>query len=258
MDLQLKDKVVVITGSGQGLGKGIAEAFLKEGAKVTVTDILEERIKDVEKEFNKNYDSKKIHFYFGNLVEQTEIDKCVGSVISKFGKIDVLIANLGSGRGTVDWDIPEEDWNKMLDINFTGARRITSTVLPHMIKNGRGTVTFISSIAGVEIIGAPIHYSVAKAAVIAYAKGLSKKVAVKNIRVNIVCPGNIYFENGTWDHKIKENKQKVMEMLETKVPLKRFAAPEEIANLVAFISSEKMSFMTGSCLILDGGQTVTI
>lgn len=258
MDLQLKDKVVVITGSGQGLGKGIAEAFLKEGAKVTVTDILQKRMINIEKEFNKNYDTSKMHFYCGNLIEQSEIDKCTASVMNKFGKIDVLVANLGSGRGTVDWNISEEDWQNMLDINFTGARRITSSVLPYMVKNGGGTITFISSIAGVEIIGAPIHYSVAKAAVIAYAKGLSKKVAANNIRVNAVCPGNIFFENGTWDIKIKDNKQKVIDMLETTVPLKRFAAPEEIADLVLFISSEKMAFMTGSCLILDGGQTVTI
>lgn len=258
MDLQLKNKVVLITGSGQGLGKGIAETFLKEDARVVITDILQDRITNVEKEFYKKFNSDKIHFYCGDLIKQDDIDNCLDSVISKFGKIDILIANLGSGRGSNDWNISEEDWNKMLDINFNGARRITKSILPYMMNNGGGAVTYISSIAGIEIIGAPIHYSVAKAAVITYAKGISKKVAEHKIRVNVVCPGNIFFENGTWDFKIKENKQKVLDMLDTSVPLKRLASPEEIANLVTFISSEKMSFMTGSCLILDGGQTVSI
>lgn len=258
MDLELKDKVVLVTGSGQGLGKGIAEAFLREGAKVTVTDILQDRIANVENEFSKIYESDNMLFYCGNLIEQIEIDQCIDAVLKKFGKIDILIANLGSGRGTIDWDISEEEWNNMLDINFNGARRITSSVFPKMIENGGGAVTFISSIAGIEIIGAPIHYSVAKAAVIAYAKGISKKVAEKNIRVNVVCPGNIFFKNGTWDIKIKENEEKVTNMLETSVPLKRFATPEEIADIVLFTSSNRMSFMTGSCLVLDGGQTVTI
>ena len=127
-----------------------------------------------------------------------------------------------------------------------------------MMEKKSGSIVFISSIAGMEVIGAPIHYSVAKAALISFSKNLSKKVANNNIRVNTICPGNIYFENGTWDYKLKENKGKVIAMLEHSVPLNRFASPEEIADLVMFISSNKMSFMTGSCLVIDGGQTVSI
>lgn len=130
-------------------------------------------------------------------------------------------------------------------------------VLPTMIVNKSGSIVFISSIAGIEVIGAPIHYSVAKAAIIAFSKNLATKVAKYNIRVNTICPGNIYFENGTWDYKLKENKNKVLAMLKNSVPLNRFASPEEIADLVLFISSNKMSFMTGACLVIDGGQTIS-
>ena len=258
MNLELNNKIVLITGSGQGLGKGIAEAFLKENAKVVITDINEDRLNSTLDELKAKYDEENIFTFCGNLIKQNDISNCVNSVVKRFGKIDILVANLGSGKGTTDWNISEDDWNSMLDINFTGARRIVNEVLPVMIDNKSGSIVFISSIAGIEVIGAPIHYSVAKAAIIAFSKNLARKVAKNNIRVNTICPGNIYFENGTWDNKMKENKEKVLEMLKNSVPLNIFARTEEIADLVLFISSSKMSFMTGSCLVIDGGQTVTI
>lgn len=258
MNLELKDKVILVTGSGQGLGKGIVEGFLKEGAKVVVTDMNEERLNKTIEIFLDVYGNENISGFCGNLTTVKDIQSCVSHVISKFSRIDILIANLGSGRGTPNWNISEEEWNSMFDINFSGARRIVTEILPYMIENKTGSILFISSIAGLEIIGAPIHYSVAKAAIIAYSKNLARKLAPFEIRVNTICPGNIYFENGTWDFKIQEDKQKVVEMLEKTVPLNRFATPDDIANLVVFISSSKSSFITGSCLISDGGQTVGI
>ena len=258
MNLELKDKVILVTGSGQGLGKGIVEEFLKEGAKVVVTDMNEERMNKTIEIFRGVYGKENISGFCGNLTALKDIQSCVSHVIAKYNRIDILIANLGSGRGSLNWNISEDEWNNMLDINFTGARRIVTEIVPHMIENKSGSILFISSIAGLEIIGAPIHYSVAKAAIIAYSKNLARKLASYDIRVNTICPGNIYFENGTWDFKMQEDKQKVIEMLEQTVPQKRFASPEDIANLVVFISSKKSSFITGSCLISDGGQSVGI
>lgn len=258
MNLELKDKVVVVTGSAHGLGKGICKKFLEEGATVTVTDIIKERTTKTYTEFLHDYGSKKLIEFTGDLTKDDVIKKFLDKVIKKFNKIDILVANLGTGSGTSDWQVAEEEWGKIFDLNFNGARKITNAIIPGMQQNNFGSIIYISSIAGVEVIGAPIHYSVAKAALIAYSKNLSKKVAGKNIRVNTICPGNIYFKNGTWDIKMKENKGNVLEMLSKSVPLNHFATPEDIANLVVFISSEKASFITGSCLIVDGGQTVGI
>ena len=113
---------------------------------------------------------------------------------------------------------------------------------------------FVSSIAGLEYIGAPVSYSVSKSALISFSKNLSKKLAPE-IRVNVVVPGNIFFKNGTWDKKIKANPDFVENLLKNNVPLKRFGTPEEVAELVYFINSEKASFITGSCIVIDGGQT---
>ena len=124
-------------------------------------------------------------------------------------------------------------------------------------KKSRGSIIFISSICGVEALGAPTDYSVAKAALNAFSKNLAKKVGPE-VRVNTVVPGNIYFEGGTWAEKIKSSKAKVDEMLETEVPLIRLGKPEEVADAVTFLCSERASFITGATLVVDGGQTRSI
>jgi 3-oxoacyl-[acyl-carrier protein] reductase len=258
MNLQLKDKVALVTGSGQGLGLGIAEGFLKEDAKVVLTDLHKERLQNAVNTLKTKYHEERISWIQGDLTKTSHIQGCVKHALGQFGRIDVLIANLGSGRGSSDWNISEEDWMMMLEINFNGARRIVNEVLPGMLDQGSGSVVFIASIAGIEVIGAPIHYSVAKSAVVAYSKNLARKVARNNVRVNVVCPGNIFFQNGTWDIKMKEDKDGVLEMLDRSVPQNRFAEPEDISNLVVFISSNKASFITGACIVADGGQTVAI
>ena len=258
MDLNLRGKSVIVTASAHGLGKSIARGFLEEGAKVLISDIDEKRADATLKEFAGAYGADRVGLFMGDLTGKEAAGEFVRQGIARFGGIDVLVANLGTGRGSIDWRIEEEDWARMMDMNFNGARRITNEVVPHMIEKGRGAIVYISSIAGVETIGAPIHYSVAKASLIALSKNLSRKLARSGIRVNTVCPGNIYFEEGTWDFKLRENRAGVLDMLDKSVPMNRLAAPEEIADVVLFLASERASFVTGSCIIADGGQTVAI
>jgi 3-oxoacyl-[acyl-carrier protein] reductase len=258
MELNLKNKVVLITGSGQGLGKGIAEGFLAEGASVIISDVFEGRLEETKNEFAANHPKSEILTFIGDLTKLQTIKECVETAIDHFGRVDLLVANLGSGKSFPEWNVSEEEWSRMVELNFDGARKITNTVVPHMIEQGFGNVIYISSIAGREIIGAPVSYSVAKAAIIAYSKNISIKLAAAGIRINTICPGNIYFEGGDWDVKIKSDKEKVKSMLEVNVPLNRFATPEEISNLVLFLASEKSSFITGSTITIDGGQTITI
>jgi len=258
MNLDLENKVVLITASAQGLGKGIAKEFLTEGARVIITDIDQEKLNSTLDEFHQEFGSRKCFGYLGDFTDQVTIQLCIKESVSFFGNIDILIANMGSGRGKPEWNISNEDWQKMIDLNFEGARKITNEVVPVFINNRSGAIIYISSIAGVEVIGAPIHYSVAKSSLIAYSKNLSFKLAQHGIRVNVVCPGNIFFEKGTWDIKMRENKNQVIEMLNNKVPQNRFAAPQDIANLVLFLASDKASFITGAKIIIDGGQTLGI
>ena len=258
MDLGLRDKTVLVSGSSHGLGRSIAEGFLGEGANVILTGRDISLLENAEKRLRAKSPPGKMLSFAGDLTRPDVIKACLNFAVEHFGRIDVLVANIGSGRGSIDWNIAEEDWNAMLDLNFNGARRIATAVLGAMVKQGGGSVVFVSSIAGVEAIGAPIHYSVAKAALIAYAKNLSRKMADNNIRVNTVAPGNIMFENGTWDRKLKDDRDGVLAMLRATVPQNRFATPKEISDFIVFVASERGSFMTGSCVIVDGGQTATI
>jgi 3-oxoacyl-[acyl-carrier protein] reductase len=258
MDLKLENKVVLITGSGQGLGKGIAERFLSEGASIILTDIQAKRLESAKLDLQNKFEDAKIFTFRGNLTQNKDISECIKSSIKNFGRIDILVANLGSGRSIPDWNPSDDEWKRVMELNFEGARKMTNIVVPYMIEQGQGNIVYISSIAGKEVIGAPVAYSVAKASVIAYSKNLSVKLAPMGIRVNTVSPGNIFFEGGDWDSKTKQDKHKVISMLESTVPLKRFTSPEEIADLVLYLSSDKAAFITGSNITIDGGQTVAI
>jgi 3-oxoacyl-[acyl-carrier protein] reductase len=136
-----------------------------------------------------------------------------------------------------------------------GSLAVIRQSVPVMIEGGGGAIVVISSIAGLEALGAPAPYAAAKSALNAACKSLSKDLARHNIRVNIVAPGNVFFLGGTWDKKQQENPAAVRHYLETHVPMQRLGEPREIANIVAFVASPRASFMTGSCVVVDGGQT---
>ena len=171
--------------------------------------------------------------------------------------LDVLVVNVGDGRSVLDalpngkqWDIT---WKK----NFESALITSRTFLP-MLKKSKGCLLFVSSVAGIEAFGAPTDYSTSKAAIIALSKNMARKLASENVRVNVIAPGNVYFEGGSWDSKIKRDQKKVDEIIKATVPMKRFATPQEIADAAVFLCSHKASFITGTTLVVDGGQTVGV
>ena len=126
-----------------------------------------------------------------------------------------------------------------------------------MLEKSCGVLLFISSIAGIEAFGAPTDYSTAKTAVIALAKNMARKLA-KEVRVNVLAPGNVLFPGGSWDEKIKDDPSEVEKIIESTVPMNRFGMPEEIADAAVFLCSERAGFITGSILVVDGGQTVRV
>jgi len=136
-----------------------------------------------------------------------------------------------------------------------GSMALASTVLPHLIARGAGSLTFTSSIVGCEAINAPITYSATKAAVQGAMKSLSRLVGPQGVRVNAVAPGNVLFPGGSWERKLAERREFFEQYIQSEVPLQRFGRPEEIANAVVFLASERASFITGACLVVDGGQT---
>jgi 3-oxoacyl-[acyl-carrier protein] reductase len=247
IDLKLENKRVVVVGGTNGIGLQIVTKFLQEGSEVHC--ISRNQKHEIETSFNKAFNNK-IFFHYCDATNLVRVNECC-NIIAKRGSIDILISNVGDGRMPNN-DINELDiWDKSWRINFNTGLNVTK-IFSKKIK--KGSILFISSIAGQEFINAPTDYSVAKSALITFAKILSHKFA-PNIRVNVISPGNIFIKDGTWDLKTKNSPEFVDDLLKNHVPLNRFGNPEEVADLALYLSSYKADFITGSCINIDGGQT---
>ena len=245
-------KIVLVTGSSRGLGLAIAERYLREGAVVTVCGSGQESVDRAMGVLRESFADDLLFPFVGDLTSQDAIESLVDGIKARFGRIDIAIANLGGGSGMRGVAVPESEWSRLLALNFHASRRLTAV----LVDKGAplSALLFISSIAGCENLGAPMPYEVAKAALRAYSKSVSAQLAEKGVRVNVISPGNILAEGGTWEKKLQENPIAVAEMLQERVSMNRLANASEIANVVYFVASEDNSFMTGSNIIVDGGQ----
>ena len=249
MDLELKGKNALITGSSKGIGYAIATLLHKEGCNVTINGRNNETLKKTITTFN-----ERIHSCAADVTKVDDCHTLIKETINKWGSIDIIVCNVGSGTSVKPGDENFEEWQKVFLNNFYSAVNVIEAAKNELSKSG-GSIVCISSIAGMESTGAPVTYSVSKSALNAYVKNISKPLAKLGIRINAVIPGNIIFEGSVWTKKLSENPQDVEKMLKNEVAMQRFGKPQEIANFVAFLCSEKSSFATGSLFVVDGGQT---
>ena len=250
MNLGLRNKIIIIVGGTYGIGSKLVIDFLKQGSIVHVLSRNNEPIND----YRFKYESK-LFYYKCDANNQADVTNVLVKIIKVSSKIDVVIHNVGNGSGERLGIQSKKEWDISWNINFETALNVSRIFTDEILKS-KGSILFISSIAGIEEIGAPTSYSVSKSALITYAKVLSRKLA-PNVRVNVIAPGNILTKDGMWDKKLKNEPDLMNKMLKEKVPLKCFGLPEDVSNLALFISSKRASFITGSCYVVDGGQTTT-
>jgi len=250
MNLKLENKSVVVIGGSRGIGLSIARSFLDEKASVSIIarNISNKLKSQLVKEGN------KVNFYEGDATDKKSLISISELILEKSKGIDVVIANVGNGKASSASLQSDTEWEESWDINFKSALNSANVFLPMI--NTLGSFTFISSIAGKEYLGAPNSYSVAKSAINTLMKSFSHKFGNK-LRVNCIAPGNVIFKKSRWEEILSESPESVNKMLEDKVPLKRFGTPEEIANVVVFLASPKASFISGACINVDGGQTIS-
>lgn len=253
MDLQLNEFVALVAGSSRGIGRAIAFALLQEGCRVCLTGrdghTLSTAVQDLQAKFG-----EKVFGIPGDLTDVSVIEATFSTLNRKWGGLDILVANLGSGRGQPGWNQTYSEWDRLFNLNFFGSVRLAQAAIPYLRVRG-GSILFVGSIVGVEATSAPLPYSAAKAALVNYSKNLARVVAEHEIRVNCVAPGNVLFPGGSWERHVKERPEEVGRMISTEVPQKRFGTPEEIAEFVAYLVSPRSRFATGGCYIMDGGQT---
>lgn len=246
----LKDKVVIITGARRGMGKSHALVLAKAGAKIVISDISEEDCQKVVEEIEKNGgESLAVKC---DVSKKEEVDNLVKKTIERFGKVDILVNNAGICQFKPFLELTEEEWDRTLNINLKGYFLCAQAVAKEMVKQKRGKIINIASVASGQVgIGFPTlaHYSASKGGIIALTETLAVELAPYNITVNAIAPGMI---ETPMIAPIKENPEQEKETLK-RIPLGRPGNPEEVSNLVLFLASDVSSYMTGSTVIIDGG-----
>ncbi|MEM4176130.1 MAG: SDR family NAD(P)-dependent oxidoreductase [Nitrososphaeria archaeon] len=245
---ELRDKVVIVTGAGQGIGREIALSFAKNGAKTVLIDISEtifEVLKEIESIGAQGIAIKC------DVSNSSETEKAVNKAIEKFGKIDILVNNAGIYPFKQFKDMSEEEWDRVLNVNLKGVFNFTRAALPKMIEQRRGKIINIASIAG-AIVGFSnlAHYSASKAGIVGFTRALALEVAQYGINVNAISPGPILTPG------IKGMREENFEQIRRSIPLGRWGRPEDVANLALFLASEKSDFITGQNIVIDGGYTI--
>ncbi|MBD2863944.1 SDR family NAD(P)-dependent oxidoreductase [Paenibacillus oceani] len=246
---RLQGKVALITGAGGGMGKADALLFAKEGAKVAISDIQEDKIQQVVAEIKQN-GGEAIGFR-QDVSQEEEWVHIVGETVKQFGKIDILVNNAGISGATPLLDMTVEEWNRIMNINLTGTFLGQKHVIPHMIQNGGGSIINISSIAGLTGGSGAGAYTASKGAVRLLTKATAIDYAKFNIRANSIHPGYIATPM-TVDLMADE---KMKQWFQAQTPLPRLGAPEDIAAGALFLASDESSYITGIELPIDGGYS---
>lgn len=251
--MQVKDKVVIVTGSGSGIGASTAKHFASFGAQVVVSDYALEKAQKISDEINsKGYKAIPIK---ANVAKWDEVENLISETVDQFGQLDVLVNNAGIGPKNLAkvGDSTIEDWDRVIAVNQTGVFYGMKAALQQMAKQGHGNIVNIASLAGLKASPNNISYSASKFAVVGMTKSAAMEYVTKNIRVNAVCPG--YTESSLLNY-LRSAREDMDTILKSVIPMNRYGKPEEIADAVVWLASDNTKFITGQTITLDGGTSL--
>lgn len=253
--MKVRNKVILITGAGSGIGRETAIMFAKNGAKVVVTDVDEksgkETVDEIIKVLTEDPDSKGDAFFLKlDTSDREQTRQVAKEVIKKYGEIDVLINNAGIIQDALVTKMTEEQWDKVIDVDLKGPFFMIQSVVDNMIEHKIGEIINVSSVVGVFGNIGQVNYSAAKAGLIGLTKTLAKELGKKGIRVNAVAPGFIQ------TRMTASLPEKVLMAMKDKTPLKRLGLPSDVAYAIMFLASDEANFINGIVLPVDGGLVI--
>ena len=244
--MRLKDKSVIITGGGSGIGLACTRLFSKEGAKVAIMGRKQDRLEAAAKEVG-----GQVLAVVGDLTNNNDLDNVISKTLNAFGKIDIVVNNGGVFAGFPLHETKDEDWDTIMDTNIRSVFQLTKRVLPHMMKRKAGAFIHISSILGLVAAPGVAAYNVSKGALLQFNRSIAMEYGSMGIRSNAVCPGMVKTEMTEELMKDKE----LMQEWSKDYPIGRFGVPKDVANACLYLASDESSFVTGVAFPVDGGFT---
>ncbi|MFQ5859141.1 MAG: SDR family NAD(P)-dependent oxidoreductase [Anaerolineae bacterium] len=262
MDLGLTGKVALVTGGSQGIGRAVAQALAREGARVVICARNLERLEAAASQMAEESGSEVVPVQ-ADTSQPQDVERLVQAAIDRFGRIDILVNNAGSSPGGQILDLTEEQWYTSLGLKFMGYVRCMKAVIPHMLRQGGGCIVNIVGNDGVKPSWWEVTAGAANAADLNLTLSLAEQFGKHNIRVNAINPGPVNTQRWAWleesyarDKEISREEARARTM--KSIPLGRLCEPEEVADLATFVCSERARYLNGAIINLDGGQRKAI
>jgi 3-oxoacyl-[acyl-carrier protein] reductase len=255
MDLGLRDKIAIVTGSSRGLGLASAKALAAEGCRVTLCGRTDATLHAAAREVASAAGSEeRVLAVRADLAQPDGVQHVIDRTVERFGGIDVLVNSLGLARGAGLLETSDAEWQEAFDHTVMPAVRASRLAVPHMQRRGGGAIVIIASIFGREI-GGRMTYTAVKAGEIGLTKSLAQQLARFNIRVVGLSPGSILFEGGSWWKRQQDNPDAIADFVKRELPFGRFGKPGEIGDVVTFLVSPRASWISGTTVVVDGCQS---
>lgn len=243
----LNGKVAIITGASRGIGKSIAQEFIRQGAKVAFTyRSSKEKARALEAELSAN--GGEVQGFQSDAAQMVEAEKLVSDVVEAFGTVDIVVNNAGITDDTLLMRMSEDQWDRVIDVNLKSCFALTKAVLRTMLKARSGSIINVSSVVGVQGNAGQANYAASKAGILGFTKSVALELGSRNIRCNAIAPGFIETEmTAALDETTVQGWREA-------IPLKRGGKPEDVANLCVFLASDMSSYITGQTICVDGGM----
>lgn len=250
MDLELSGKRTLIAGASRGIGRAIALGLAREGARIAAVARGADGLTALTAELPGTGHTT----ITADVATAAGADAAIAGAVAALGGLDVVVCNVGKSFARTVAEMDDDDLARSLELNLSASARVARRAVPHLTAAGGGAIVLVSSIWGREAGGAP-GYNVAKAGVIALGKALARDLAGAGIRVNTVAPGSILFPGGGWDRRQQADPDGIAGFVARELPFGRFGAPEEVADVVTFLASARARWVSGACVVVDGGQS---